>query len=123
MNRKSKETCQNYSKNEEKLDRPPTTQVYVTENNQRRVATTKEDVEQVCINKNDSRFSQSSDTADVTERCDVRPDAGDVIEAVVHTIFMLLLLMKHGWCRNLLKLETRIFKIHVKERQVLKTFP
>ena len=45
-----------------KLDRPPTTQVYVTENNQRRLATTKEDIEQVCINENDSRFSQSSDT-------------------------------------------------------------
>ena len=38
-----------------KLDRPPTTQVYVTENNQRRLATTKEDVEQVCSKENDSQ--------------------------------------------------------------------
>ena len=45
-----------------KLDRPPTTQVYVTENNVRRLATTKEDIEQICINENDSQFSQSSDT-------------------------------------------------------------
>ena len=45
-----------------KLTKPPTTQVFVTENNQRRLVTTKEDLEQVCINENDARFSQSSDT-------------------------------------------------------------
>ena len=43
-------------------ERPPTIQVYVTEHGIRRLATTKEDVEQVCINKNDAPFSQSSDT-------------------------------------------------------------
>ena len=42
--------------------KPPTTQVFVTENNQQRLVTTREDLEQVCINENDSRFSQSSDT-------------------------------------------------------------
>ena len=37
-----------------KLTKPPTTQVFVTENNQRRLVTTKEDLEQVCINENDA---------------------------------------------------------------------
>ena len=45
-----------------KLYRPPTTQVFVTEHNQRRMVTSKEEIERVCINENDARFSQSSDT-------------------------------------------------------------
>ena len=45
-----------------KLYRPPTTQVFVTEHNQRRLVTSKEEIERVCINENDARFSQSSDT-------------------------------------------------------------
>ena len=45
-----------------KLGSPPTTQVYVTENGIRRLVTSKEDIEQVCIDENDARFSQSSDT-------------------------------------------------------------
>ena len=45
-----------------KLSKPPTTQVFVTENNQRRLVTTREDLEQVCINENEAWFSQSSNT-------------------------------------------------------------
>ena len=45
-----------------KLSKPPTTQVFVTENAIRRLVTTKDDLKQVCINENDACFSQSSDT-------------------------------------------------------------
>ena len=45
-----------------KLYRPPTTQVFVTEHNQRQMVTSKEEIEHISINENDARFSQSSDT-------------------------------------------------------------
>ena len=45
-----------------KLSKPPTTQVFVTKNNQRRLVMMQEDLEQVCINENEAHFSQSSDT-------------------------------------------------------------
>ena len=45
-----------------KLYCPPTTQVFITKHNQRRMVTSKDEIEHVCINENDARFNQSSDT-------------------------------------------------------------
>ena len=46
----------------DKLGQNATTKVFVTENGIRRMATDKEDIEEVCMNENEARFSQSEDT-------------------------------------------------------------
>jgi hypothetical protein len=61
-----KRMARNVKRMRGKLTRTATTQVYVTENGIRRVATKKLDIEQVCIAKNDSRFSQSEPTPPMT---------------------------------------------------------
>ena len=57
-----KRTAKNIKRARGKLNRFATNQVYVTEDGERRLMTSKRDIEQACINENKARFSQLQGT-------------------------------------------------------------
>ena len=62
-----RQTARNIKRIQGKLQRNATIQIYVNDENGRRLVTAKEEMEQACIQENIERFSQSKDTPPMIE--------------------------------------------------------